>query len=174
MVWFVDILTLNHNQLQKFTISLQPNPSSLTAEDSPHSHSRSATPLYFIVICRMPFYNSSARTPRKTRVTCQKCVFIGSLPSDGCPSVVESVTSGMCLPSHCLAMIICVTMWFCKHFPLIGILDQRKLLRKCRPLARKLTSSWCRVRLIRLKEIAKSHLNVTWRQSSVAMAEHLV
>jgi hypothetical protein len=34
---------LNHNQLQELAISLQPNPSSLTAEDSPHSRSRSTT-----------------------------------------------------------------------------------------------------------------------------------
>jgi hypothetical protein len=39
------------------------------------------------------FYNSSALTPRKTYVTCyQEFVFIGLLPSNGCPSIVESVT----------------------------------------------------------------------------------
>jgi hypothetical protein len=37
-----------------------------------------------------------------------ECVFIGPLPSDGCP--IESVNPGVCLPSRCLAMIICVTV----------------------------------------------------------------
>jgi hypothetical protein len=36
-------ITSNHNQLQEFTVNLQPNPSSLTAEDSLHSRSRSTT-----------------------------------------------------------------------------------------------------------------------------------
>jgi hypothetical protein len=41
----------------------------------------------------------------KTRVTYQECVFIVSLYSNGCPFIVESVTSGICLQSRCLAMI---------------------------------------------------------------------
>jgi hypothetical protein len=41
---------------------------------------------------------------------CQKWVFIGPLPSNGYP-IVESVTSGMCLPSRCLAMGIYVTIF---------------------------------------------------------------
>jgi hypothetical protein len=36
-------ISLNHNQLQELTINLQPKPSSLTAKDSLHSHSRSPT-----------------------------------------------------------------------------------------------------------------------------------
>jgi hypothetical protein len=36
-------ITRNHNQLLELTIDLQPNPSSWTAEDSPHSRSRSTT-----------------------------------------------------------------------------------------------------------------------------------
>jgi hypothetical protein len=36
-------VTLNHNQLQYPTVNLQPSPSSLTAEDSRHSSSRSIT-----------------------------------------------------------------------------------------------------------------------------------
>jgi hypothetical protein len=46
-VGWLDLLTtsftisFNHNQLQQLKINLQPKPSSLTAEDSPHSHSRS-------------------------------------------------------------------------------------------------------------------------------------
>jgi hypothetical protein len=36
-------ISVNHNQLQQLTINLQPNPSSLTAEDSLQTRSRSAT-----------------------------------------------------------------------------------------------------------------------------------
>jgi hypothetical protein len=32
-------VTRNHNQFQELTVNLQPNPSSLTAKDSLHSHS---------------------------------------------------------------------------------------------------------------------------------------
>jgi hypothetical protein len=39
------------------------------------------------------------------RVTYQECVFNGTLPSNRCPPIVESVTSRMCLPSRCLAMV---------------------------------------------------------------------
>jgi hypothetical protein len=39
------------------------------------------------------------------------CVFIGSLPSNGCPNIVESVTPGMFLPSRCLAMVTYVTIF---------------------------------------------------------------
>jgi hypothetical protein len=37
-------------------------------------------------------------------------MFIGSLPSNRFRSTVESVTPEMCLPSPCLAMVICVTV----------------------------------------------------------------
>jgi hypothetical protein len=58
---------------------------------------------------RLSLY-SLGSDPWKTRVTCyQECVFIGSLPSDGCPSIVER-TSGMCLSSRCVAMVIRVTI----------------------------------------------------------------
>jgi hypothetical protein len=40
----------------------------------------------------------------------QECVFIGPLPTNGCPSIVESVTPGMCLRSRCLAMVIYITI----------------------------------------------------------------
>jgi hypothetical protein len=110
-IGWLDLLTAsstisrNHNQLQELTINLQPNPSSLTAEDSLHSRFRSTT-----VLRSVPSYNSTARTPRRTCVTCQECVFTGLLPSNGCPSFVESVISGMCLPSRCLAVVICITI----------------------------------------------------------------
>jgi hypothetical protein len=60
-------------------------------------------------LCSVPAYDSLSRTPRKTSVTCQVCMFIGPLPSKGCP-IIESVTSGRCLQSHCLATVICVTI----------------------------------------------------------------
>jgi hypothetical protein len=44
-----------------------------------------------VVLRSVLSYNSSGRTPRETRITCQECVFIGLLPSNGCPSVVDSV-----------------------------------------------------------------------------------
>jgi hypothetical protein len=40
----------------------------------------------------------------------QECVFTVPLPSDGCP-IVDSVTSGMCLTSRCLAIGICITIY---------------------------------------------------------------
>jgi hypothetical protein len=47
-----------------------------------------------------------------------ECVFIGPLPSNGCLSMIESVTPGMCVPSRCLSMVICVTI--CTyHKPLV-------------------------------------------------------
>jgi hypothetical protein len=49
--------------------------------------------------------------PTENIVFCfQECVFIGPLPSDGCPSIAESVISRMCLPSHCLATVIFFTI----------------------------------------------------------------
>jgi hypothetical protein len=89
-------ITRNHNQLQEVTINLQPNPSSLSDEDRPN-----------LVLWL---------TPRKTRVMGQECDFIGSLPSNGCPSIVESLTLGICLPSRCLAMFICVTICLYSEF----------------------------------------------------------
>jgi hypothetical protein len=54
----------------------------------------------------LPSYNAYARTPRKTLFA----VFKNALRSNGCPSIVESVTPWMCLPCHYLAMVICVTV----------------------------------------------------------------
>jgi hypothetical protein len=72
------------------------------------------TPLYSFnslsILLTVPSYDSSARTPRKTpSLYCQECVFIGPLPSNGC-FIVDSVTSGMCSPSRCLELGICVTV----------------------------------------------------------------
>jgi hypothetical protein len=41
-----------------------------------------------------------------------ECVFIGTLPSNGYPSIVESVTPGTRSPSRRPAMVICVTICF--------------------------------------------------------------
>jgi hypothetical protein len=100
-------ITLYHN---KFTTAHNKSSAEpLTAENSLHSRSRSTTDF-----CSVDFLpdNSSARTPRKTLFFCfQECVFIGRLPSNGYRSVVESVTPGLCLPSRCIAMVICVTIY---------------------------------------------------------------
>jgi hypothetical protein len=85
-----------------------------------NSHSR--TPLYFV--------SYPLIIPRHVpdgKHFFYECVFIGALPIDGCPSIVESVTSGMCLPSRCLAMITCVTITF--NFPPIDLFMFRKYLR---------------------------------------------
>jgi hypothetical protein len=42
------------------------------------------------------------------RISLRGKVFVGPLPSNGCP-IIESVIPGMCLPSLCLAMVMCVT-----------------------------------------------------------------
>jgi hypothetical protein len=94
----------------------------------------SCTVLYSVVLLQfsfsllyshsVPSCNSSAWTPHKTHVTCcQECIFIGSLPSSSCPSVVESVTSWMFLPSRCLAMVICVTILSHVRVSLDGVFD---------------------------------------------------
>jgi hypothetical protein len=38
-------------------------------------------------------------------------VFAGPLPSTGCPSIVGHALIGTCLLSHCLAGVICVTIY---------------------------------------------------------------
>jgi hypothetical protein len=48
MIAFIDAfftISLNHNQFQWLTVNIQPNPSSLTTEDSIHCRSRSTTVL---------------------------------------------------------------------------------------------------------------------------------
>lgn len=55
------------------------------------------------ILMTVPFYNTSARTPRKTPFSGVKNLFIGPLRSNGF-LIVESVTSGICLPSRCLDM----------------------------------------------------------------------
>jgi hypothetical protein len=67
----------------------------------PHEYASSLTVLS---------YNFSARTPRNAPSSVIKNVFICPLPSDACPSIFESVTSGMRLLSRFLAMGVCVTI----------------------------------------------------------------
>jgi hypothetical protein len=43
-----------------------------------------------------------------------KCVFIGPLPSNGCPSIVDSVTPELCLLSRCLVISVCFTIFYIK------------------------------------------------------------
>jgi hypothetical protein len=79
-------MSLNHNQLQELIINLKPNLSSLTAEGSLHSRSRSTT---YIISRRTN--RKHIRCPamgicelyRKHLFCCQECVFIGPLPSNG-------------------------------------------------------------------------------------------
>jgi hypothetical protein len=79
-------------------------------------------PLYSLVhLCTLYSSNSSdcallkflGSDPTENIIfCCQECMFIGPLPSNGCP-IAGSVTSEMCLPSRCLAADICVTLlWF--------------------------------------------------------------
>jgi hypothetical protein len=44
-------------------------------------------------------------------IRCCRNVFSDRLPGNGCPSMVESLSSRMYLPSRCLAMAICVTIF---------------------------------------------------------------
>jgi hypothetical protein len=55
-------------------------------------------------------YIVSKWTDKNRRLSCPDCLFIGLLPSNGCISFVESVTSIMCLPRHCLATGLYVTI----------------------------------------------------------------
>jgi hypothetical protein len=62
------------------------------------------TPSYYFLLIRTPLYSFSSPdcvllyflgtyTTENTVFCCQECVFIVPLPSSGCPSIVESVTS---------------------------------------------------------------------------------
>jgi hypothetical protein len=77
------------------------------------------SPLYF-VLCPLIIHRHG---PLGKHVTSQECVFCGSLPSNGCHSG-ESVTSGIYLPSRCLAMVIYITicMW---HFEMFCCTSRR-------------------------------------------------
>jgi hypothetical protein len=91
-------ITRNHNQLQEITINLQPYPSSLTAEDSPHSRSRSRSlslnsdlsRFYTTLIVSRWTHGIHIRClamnicePHRTHLfPCQECVFISPPPSN--------------------------------------------------------------------------------------------
>jgi hypothetical protein len=64
----------------------------------------------------VPSYNSSARTPQKTPSSVVKnaCLLVHYLPMDVL-LLLRFYASGMCLPSRCLAMGICVTIYTCYH-----------------------------------------------------------
>jgi hypothetical protein len=51
----------------------------------------------------------------------QECMFIGRLPSNGCPSVVKSALLGMRLPNRRLEVGPHVTIYFRAQFPRILI-----------------------------------------------------
>jgi hypothetical protein len=75
------------------------------------------TPLYSAVLLQfwselrliVPSYNSSARTPRKTPPSVVKnaCLLVRYLAVD---VLLRAYASGICLPSCCLAMGICITL----------------------------------------------------------------
>jgi hypothetical protein len=101
-IGWLDLLTtsftisLNHNQLQELTISLQPNPSSLTAEDSLHSRSRSPTHSNSTTLTLI----SSQHGPRtgNTAVLLLRACLLG-FPRDRYP---VSPLARWLLPSNCL------------------------------------------------------------------------
>jgi hypothetical protein len=77
------------------------------------------TPLYSVLLLQfwselrltVPFYNSSARTPRKTPSTVVKntCLLFRYLAVNVLLLLI-AYASGMCVPSRCLAVSICVTI----------------------------------------------------------------
>jgi hypothetical protein len=64
------------------------------------------------VLCSVPFSDCSwhGHQGKNFFFVFIEWVFIGPLPSNGCPSIIENVTPGLCLPSRYLAMVICVTI----------------------------------------------------------------
>jgi hypothetical protein len=86
--------------------------------DTPSSfstgHSRLLTTLHnsttSLRLLTVPSYNSSARTPQKTppSVVRNACLLVRYLARD--VLLLNAYDSGMCLPSRCLAMNICVTV----------------------------------------------------------------
>jgi hypothetical protein len=115
-------ISLNHNQLQYLLINLLPNPSSLTVEESPHSHSLS----FWLLIYDWTTYVVSRRT-HKQHIRCpvmdickrhRKHLFFcctsaySALHSSGSYPIVACVfdVAGMCLPSRCPATGLHVTI----------------------------------------------------------------
>jgi hypothetical protein len=122
-VWieWLDLLTPsftishNHNRLQKLTISFQPNPFSLTAEDSPPFISRSTPPL---ILVYTP-YMVSKRTPPKTPSQQFEVVFTAPLCRNGRPIFPRYASSGTWLPFRWPATGLHVTMllqWIFQNF----------------------------------------------------------
>jgi hypothetical protein len=91
-------ITRNHNQLQYLTINLQPNPSSLTAEDSPHSRSRSTTVSFSFSF----FHNCQLRNPTLLYPLCTD-------PTENTDYIADKA----CLLRHCFAinlLLICANV----------------------------------------------------------------
>jgi hypothetical protein len=130
-IGWLDLLTLPLGselipiKLQQLTINLQPN-SWLPRTRSLHSRCRS--PLYSYSLYSSVFLQQPVSELLPCPLTIPRhgphgkhfssvvleCVFIGSLPNNGCP-IVDSVAPGRCLPSRCLAMVIRVKIFSC-HF----------------------------------------------------------
>jgi hypothetical protein len=107
---FIQLVTTVHTSLSD---TLSSSPEWTTQWNYNYSLVLLRTPSFlslFFWLC--PFINSRYGPYGKHRLSCyQECVFIGPLPSNGCHSIVASVTLGMCLPSGCLAMGICVEIF---------------------------------------------------------------
>jgi hypothetical protein len=76
-------ITRNRNQLQELTINLQPNPSSLTDEDSIHSRSRSMTPSNWTTLTLISSRHGP-RTENTARLLLHLCVL--EFPRDRYPA----------------------------------------------------------------------------------------
>jgi hypothetical protein len=99
-VGWLDLLTpsctgsLIHNQLQELTINLQPNPSSLTVEDSPPSHSRSMIGFWFTTGLLI---QSQGQLTENTS-TAQQWIYVNHIQN------TSSVVKNVCLLIRYLAM----------------------------------------------------------------------
>jgi hypothetical protein len=75
--------------------------------------------LYSVILLCTPTAVLTMRSyiiPPNTFFYYQECVFVGLLPRSGCPSIVESITSGMFLQSCCLAVVIRVAIYWLYDF----------------------------------------------------------
>jgi hypothetical protein len=101
-------ISLNHNQSKWFPVNLQPNPSSLSAEDSLHSRSHSAIDDYIV---SRRIHRKHIRCPAMDisephrRHLFLYCFIYRAFHSNGNYPIVACVfvVAGMCLPSHCPA-----------------------------------------------------------------------
>jgi hypothetical protein len=92
-IWWSNVLTF----IQLVTTVHKP-PSDTPASSST-GHSRLLTTLYYSCVLRHVFWLCPLIIPRhgpteNTVFRCQECMFIGALPTNGCPSIVKLVCIG--------------------------------------------------------------------------------